>query len=151
DRGDRDQSANRQQLDRFFSGQNDNRQAREGDFRRRFSDRNDFDQFRGNADAIRRDWAGRNRNDFPFTSTWWRDNRFDHWPVYRPWRYSYWQDRPWYWWRAADAAALGTWLVFDWNRPYYWDYGPGGYYYYYGNQVYQNGQPYMADKTYYQQ
>jgi hypothetical protein len=153
-------NTNRQQLSTFLNGDRDNGNRnndvnRNGDFRSRFTDRDESDRngenFRRNADSIRRDWHGHDRNDFPFVFGWWNNDRFSRWPLYSPWRYSYYRDRPWFWWQWSDAPGLTSWLPFNWGQPYYWDYGPNGYIYYNNNQVYQNGQPYMAADQYYQQ
>jgi hypothetical protein len=147
--------SNRQQVNAFLNGNQNSDAGRTGDYRSRFTDRDQSDRngeiFRRNADNVRRDWRSRDRNDFPFDAGWWNDNRFSRWPLYSPWRYTRWQDRPWYWWQSADAPGLTAWLAFNWGQPYYWDYGPNGYIYYNNNEVYQNGQPYMAADQYYQQ
>ena len=147
--------SNRQQVNAFLNGNQNSDAGRTGDYRSRFTDRDQSDRngeiFRRNADNVRRDWRSRDRNDFPFGAGWWNDNRFSRWPLYSPWRYTRWQDRPWYWWQSADAPGLTAWLAFNWGQPYYWDYGPNGYIYYNNNEVYQNGQPYMAADQYYQQ
>jgi hypothetical protein len=48
-------------------------------------------------------------------------------------------------------VRLTDWLVFGWNRPYYWDYGVGGNIYYSDNYVYYDGQRYLPANEYYQQ
>jgi hypothetical protein len=148
-------NANRQQLNAFLGDKHNNDSKANGDFRSRFTDRDQADRngenFRRNADSVRHDWRDRNRSDLPFVFGWWNDDRFSRWPLYSPWRYSYYRGRPWFWWQWADAPGLTSWLPFNWGQPYYWDYGPNGYIYYNNNQVYQNGQPYMAADQYYQQ
>jgi len=99
------------------------------------------------ADRIRRDWSGRRDRDFPFAGDWWRGRHGNHW--------SFWgdrfRDRPWYWWSWATGARLGSWFVFDWSRPYYWDYGPGEYIYCDDGAVYVNGRWYEPQPVYYDQ
>ncbi|MDX1947654.1 MAG: hypothetical protein SFU86_19810 [Pirellulaceae bacterium] len=55
---------------------------------------------------------------------------------YQPWA----GGRPWWYWYGTPA-----WTVFagwyGWNRPYYYDYGPGGNVVYQQDQVYVNQQP----------
>jgi len=46
---------------------------------------------------------------------------------------------------------LGSWFVFDWSRPYYWDYGPGEYIYSDDGAVYVNGRWYEPAPVYYDQ
>jgi hypothetical protein len=147
DNNDAGDHGDRSRVEDFLSGKGSDR----NDFRSRFSDRDIADRngenFRRNADVIRRDFRDRNRNDLPFQFGWWDNRRFDRWGG--PWAYNSWRERPWYWWGWSTAPVLDA--VFGWNRPYYWDYGPDGYIYYQDNQFYRDGQPYMAANEYYQQ
>jgi hypothetical protein len=126
---------------RFASG--DNRFDRNGD-------NFDRDNFRHNADSIRRDF--RDRHDVPFRTGWWdhhhfdRD-RFDH--GFGPWAFNWWWDRPWYWWGWSTAPYLDSWLGFGWSQPCYWDYGPNGYANYnYGPSLgYQTNLPSPSDEA----
>jgi hypothetical protein len=149
---DRGQGSDRERVNASPNGRGDNR-GREGDFRQRFSDRDRFDRngdnFRHNADSIRRDFRHRDRDDLPFRFGWWDNHRFDH--GFGPWGYTWWEDRPWYWWGWTTAPILDSWLAFGWERPCYWDYGLNGYIYYQDNQFYQNGQPYQSANNYYRQ
>jgi hypothetical protein len=127
----------------------------DGDFRQRFAsnDRWDHngDNFRHNADSIRKDFHDRNHNDVPFRSGWWDHRHFDH--GFGPWGYSWWRGNPWYWWGWSTAPYLDSWLAFGWSQPCYWDYGPGAYVYYNypTNQFYQDNKPYLPASNYYQQ
>jgi hypothetical protein len=148
DRNDSDGS----RVEDFLNGNGSNRNGRgDGDFRNRFTDRDSSDRngdnFRRNADSIRRDFRDRNRNDLPFQFGWWDNHRFDR--GFGPWGFTFWRDRPWFWWGSATVGVLDP--LFGWDRPYYWDYGPNGYVYYQDDQFYRNGQPYMAANEYYQQ
>jgi hypothetical protein len=128
---------------RVFNDNRANIDQRRSDFAR--------DDWRRNADRIRDDWRRRDRNDLPFRFGWLDNRRFNNWPVWSPWRYSWWNDRPYFWWGWTPANRLTNWLVFGWNRPYYWDYGPGGNVYYTDNYVYYDNQRYLADDQYYRQ
>jgi hypothetical protein len=44
---------------------------------------------------------------------------------------------------------LTSWVTYGWNRPYYWDYGPGEYIYYDDGIVYVNGRWYQPAPVYY--
>jgi hypothetical protein len=151
---DRRGNGDRDGVNAFLNGRGDGNVSRnEGDFRQRFGDRDRLDRngdnFRRNADSIRRDFRDRDRDDLPFRFGWWDDRRFDR--GFGPWGFTSWRDRPWYWWGWTNAPFLDSWLAYGWGRPYYWDYGPNGYIYYQDNQIYQNGQPYMAADKYYRQ
>ena len=45
---------------------------------------------------------------------------------------------------------LTTWFHYGWNRPYYWDYGPGEYIYVYDDAVYVNDEYYAPAPVYYE-
>jgi len=144
DRGDRDRG------DREYSNWKNTWNGRDGNGRdnRDWSDnwrRGDrFDV----ANRIRGDWSGRRDRDFPFAGDWWHGrHRGDNWSFWGD-RY---RDRPWYWWSWATGARLGSWFVFDWARPYYWDYGPGEYIYCDDGAVYVNGRWYEPEPVYYEQ
>jgi hypothetical protein len=122
--------------------------GRDGDFGNRFDNGNNrfdrhgdnfHDNFRQNADFIRRDF--RDRNDVPFRTGWWDNRRFDR--GFGPWAFNSWWGRPWYWWGWSTAPYLDSWLSFGWDQPCYWDYGPGGYVTsnYPSNQLYQTYLP----------
>lgn len=159
------ESLDRDWRDEFFGdrARDDRRFDDRVDDRRFDDDRFDEDRFQGDrdrwdrdridwdrrADRIRRDWSGWNRGDLPFRYGWW-DNYSGTWPVYSPWRYSRWNDRPYYWWGWTPAARLGTWLAFNWGRPYYWGYGPGSNIYYRDNYVYYDDRRVMPADDYYQ-
>jgi hypothetical protein len=149
DGNDNANNTDRSRVEDFLNGKGSDHGS--NDFRNRFTDRDNSDRngdnFRRNADVIRRDFHDRNRNDLPFQFGWWDNRRFDRWGG--PWAFNSWRDRPWYWWGWSTAAGLDT--LFGWNQPYYWDYGPNGYVYYQNDQFYRNGQPYMAANEYYQQ
>lgn len=124
--------------------------------RRDFEGHRDFERNRGwdgdwrrNADQVRRDWRDRDHHDLPFRYGWW-DGYANHWPVYGPWRYSRWRDRPYYWWSWTTAPRLIAWLAFDGN-PRYWEYGPGRNIYYRDNYVYYDDRQFMTADDYYQQ
>jgi hypothetical protein len=108
------------------------------------------DDFSRIASRVRDDWRRRDRDDLPFRSDWWTRNRNDRWPVWGPWGYSSWHDRPYYWWGWTPATNLTSWLVFGWNRPGYWTYGPGRNIYYQDNYVYYDGVRYLPVDDYYQ-
>jgi hypothetical protein len=148
DRSDRDNIArDRDQFNR--DNLNRDRLDRDRFDRDRF-DRN-RDDFSRTASRIRDDWSRRDRDDLPFRSDWWNSNRNDRWPAWGPWGYSSWYDRPYYWWGWTPATNLATWLVFGWDRPGYWTYGPGRNIYYQDNYVYYDGVRYLPVDDYYQQ
>jgi hypothetical protein len=162
DRVERDNIArdrlNRDNIDRDrFDRQNVARDRDQFDRDRLDRDRFDRDRFDRNRDdfsrvasQIRDDWRRRDRDDLPFRSDWWSDNRNDRWPGWGPWGYSRWNDRPYYWWGWTPATNLTTWLVFGWDRPGYWGYGPGRNIYYQDNYVYYDGVRYLPVNDYYQ-
>lgn len=119
--------------------------------RNRFS--NDRDDWWRTENRIRDDWRRRDRNDLPFRLGWWDRYRNDRWPVFSPWGYSWWRDRPYYWWGVTPAGRLTSWLVFGWNTPRYWvyGYGPGSNIYYQGDYVYYDNQQYLPVADYYRQ
>jgi hypothetical protein len=85
----------------------------------------------------------------PFRYGWWDGYYGAGWPVYSPYRYSRWRNQPYYWWGYTPAAALTNWIVFGWDRPRYWAYGPGRDVYYRDNYVYYNNQRYQPANEYY--
>jgi hypothetical protein len=149
----RGQRSDHEPLNAFASGREGSHAGHDGDFRQRFTDRDQSDRngenFRRNADSIRSDFRDRDRDDLPFRFGWWDNRGFDRWVG--PWGCTWWRDRPWYWWCRTTAPGLDAWLIFGWDSPYYWDYGPNGYIYYEDNQFYENSQPYLAADAYYQQ
>lgn len=154
DRSDRDrpgqEQANREQVERDRSDQDDFRRDRTDNW---WNDSRGYrgDDWRRTAERIRRDWRRRDRQDLPFRFGWWANHRLDRWPVYSPWRHSWWRGRPYYWWGWTPALRLTDWLVFGWDRPYYWEYGPGGNIYYRNNYVYYDDRQYLPVDDYYQQ
>jgi hypothetical protein len=126
------------------------RAQRELDQRGRTEFRQDFD--RGSRERFSNDIRGywRDRRDLPFHGDWWGHVGRPGWPVYLSWRDSQWRDRPYYWWRWASEPSLLGWLAFRWDRPYYWDYRPGGHIYYQDDMVYLEGRPYKPVDQYYQ-
>jgi len=129
--------------DKFFDGKNghDNRDW-SGNWK-------NSDRFT-TADRIRSDWRSRRSNDFVFNDNWWsgrhRGNYWNFWGDYGR-RYH----NPYYWWGWANGARLGSWFVFGWPRPYYWDYGPGEYIYCDNGAVYVNGRWYEPAPVFYDQ
>jgi hypothetical protein len=122
-------------------------------------DRDDWNRFgRGRndwgwrGDDIRRSWwQYSNRGNLPFRYGWWDSYSGAGWPAYSPYRYSRWQNRPYYWWTWTPAARLGSALVFGWDRPRYWAYGPGANIYYQDNYVYYDDRRTIPINDYYQQ
>jgi hypothetical protein len=103
-----------------------------------------------NADRIRGDWRGRRQNDLVFGGDWWRDkHRGNYWDFWGDYSRRY--NRPWYWWSWANGPRLGSWIVFGWPTPYYWDYGPGEYIAYDNGAMYVNGRWYEPSQVYYDQ
>jgi hypothetical protein len=128
---------NREAFSRTFSNNFDR------DFARGF--RNDNDRF---TDRIRNDFGGFDRHDLPYRFGWWDSRGWgNHW--YSPWLFSRWRDRPYYWWGWTPAGVLTDWLVFGFDRPYYWNYGPDGNIYYDGDYVYYDGRRTMSADDYY--
>jgi len=102
------------------------------------------------ADRIRNDWRGRKGNDFVFNDNWWNNkHRGNYW--------NFWGDygrrnrNPYYWWGGSNGQRLGSWFVFGWPSPYYWDYGQGEYIYANNGVVYVNGNWYAPAPVFYQQ
>jgi hypothetical protein len=144
DRLDRDNVArDRDQFDR------DNITRDRDRFDRDRFDRN-RDDFSRTASRIRDDWNRRDRDELPFRADWWDRNRNDRWPVWGPWGHTWWHDRPYYWWGWQTAPLLTNWLVFGWDRPGYWGYGPGRNIYYQDDYVYYDGVRYLPVNEYYQ-
>jgi hypothetical protein len=134
DRGDRSKSD--RDIDRGDRDRNDR------DFNRRDRDR-DF------ADRVRRDWDRRDRDDRPFRYGWWDNYGLAGFPIYSPWRYSWWRDRPYYWWGWSSPRGLTDWLVYGFDRPAYWNYGPDGNIWYDNDYVYYDGRRTMYCDDYY--
>lgn len=142
------------------------RDSREGRFidqqTGRFGNRFDFERYRWDgrntdwdrtASRIRNQWGNQwnnwDRGNIPFRSNWW-NNYGGQWPVFSPWLYSgNWSYGPNYWWGWTPANRLTNWLVFGWNRPFYWGYGPGRNIYYQGDYVYYDGRRVMPATEYY--
>lgn len=154
DRDERDdREFNRDRSNVIQGRDNDLRQSVLGrDFNRardgRDLNRSDWSQIGG---RIRSDWNHRDRDNLPFRFGWWNNYPRDRWPVYGPWGYTRWRDRPDYWWGWTPANQLTTWLTFGWDRPRYWVYGQGGNIYYQDNYVYYDGDRYLPVNEYYQQ
>jgi hypothetical protein len=102
------------------------------------------------SNGIRRGWGGHDRDDLPFRYGWWDDDKLSYFPVWSPWRYSWWHNRPYYWWGWSTPNVLTNWLVFGWDRPAYWSYGPGRNIYYQNEYVYYDGRQTMPAEDYYQ-
>jgi len=149
DRGDRGDRGNRG--DREYSNWHNTWGGRDGNGRdnRDWSDNwrhgNRFDV----ADRIRGDWSGRRDRDYPFYGDWWGGGHGRYWSFWGDYSRRY--NRPWYWWAWATGPRLGSWLVYDWARPYYWDYGQGEYIYCDDGAVYVNGRWYEPAPVYYDQ
>ena len=141
---DRDRDFDR---DREFARDRDNDRfdRNQFDFNR---DRNDWDRL--GRDIRRNWWRGSDWNDAPFRYGWWNSYSGAGWPAYSPWRYSRWSNRPYYWWGYTPATALSNWLVFGWDRPRYWAYGPGRNIYYQDGYVYYDNRRTIATNDYYQ-
>jgi hypothetical protein len=120
---------------------------RDRDRDNRWRDRDDDDRW---SDGIRRGWGDFDRRDLPFRYGWWDNNRFRYFPVWSPWRYTWWHNRPFYWWGWSTPNVLTNWIVYDWDRPAYWSYGPGRNIYYQNDYVYYDGRQTMPADDYYQ-
>jgi hypothetical protein len=143
----------------------DNRERRDGnrDDYRDGRNRSDLERFTRDAfgvgrgygyrgDDIRRNWwRGYGNNDIPFRAGWWGGYYGNNWPIYSPYRYSRWSNRPNYWWGYTPAAALTDWVGFRFDRPRYWSYGPGANIYYQDDYVYYDSKRTIPVETYYQQ
>jgi hypothetical protein len=160
DRNRLDNDRNRSDVDRNrISG---DRNRVDGDRNRLNGDRNRLDGDRsrlaGNRDGdrndwsrrVRDDWGRRDRDNLPFRYGWWNSYALNSWPIYSPWRYSRWQNRPYYWWGWTPATALTSWVVYGWDRPRYWVYGNGGNIWYQDDYVYYDGNRYLPADDYYQ-
>jgi hypothetical protein len=160
-RGDRDRSGrdgdrgDRSRNDRDGDRGDRDRNSRDFD---RDRDRNDRDFNRGDrdrgrdrdfADRMRRDWDGRGDRDRLFRWGWWDSYGLAGFPIYSPWRYSWWRDRPYYWWGWSSPRGLTNWLVYGFDRPLYWDYGYGGNIWYDNDYVYYDGRRTMNSNDYY--
>ena len=117
--------------------------------RDRFSDRDRGSRDRDFADRIRRDFAGFDRRDLPFRYGWWDAYGLAGYPIYSPWRYSRWRDRPYYWWGWSSPRGLTDWLVYGFDRPAYWNYGPDGNIWYDNGYVYYDGRRQWSADEYY--
>jgi hypothetical protein len=155
DRGDRDRIASRSSdRDRDSSRFSDRDRDRDRDSNRFFDrDRDRGGRDRDFVDRVRRDWdhdwdRGNHRN-YPFRYGWWDTVGWRGYPGWFPYGYARWRDRPYYWWGWASPVGLASWLVFDWDRPYYWGYGPGRNIYYEGDYVYYDGRRTMSANDYY--
>jgi hypothetical protein len=147
-----DDDRNGDQITRDFNRDRfENDRDRDRDFDR---NRNDWDRYSRDRDNWRgdgrRDWWRSSGRDVPFRYGWWDNYYGAGWPNYSPWRYSRWRDRPYYWWSWTPADRLSTWIVYGWDRPRYWTYGPGGNIYYQDNYVYYDNQRYKPADEYYQ-
>lgn len=102
------------------------------------------------ANRIRESWRDRDRDDLPFHGRWWDDDNRWHGAHWNWWgHHAHRHNRPFYWWAWATAPRLTSWVTFGWNRPYYWDYGPGEYIYYDDGIVYVNGRWYAPGPVFY--
>jgi hypothetical protein len=151
DARDRDLDRDRDQFSRDARSRFDDDRDRDRDFDR---DRRDWDRLTRDRDDWRwdrrRDWWRSFGRDVPFRYGWWDGYYGAGWPIYSPWRYSYWRDRPYYWYGWTPADRLATWIIYGWDRPRYWTYGPGGNIYYQDNYVYYDNQRYKPADEYYQ-
>ena len=159
DRGDRDNNRNSGDWRNQVFG--DNNRDRDNDRRDRNNLRGDNERGR-DRDRDRNDWLGLNnrvrndwnrwdRNNLPFRYGWWGGYWGNNWPVFAPYGYSRWANRPYYWWGWTPAGRLTSWLVFGWDRPRYWDYGYGNNIWYDDGYVYYDGDRYLPVNDYYQQ
>lgn len=148
-----DNNFNRLNSDRDRNDFDRNRFSDDNDRNNRNRYSNDRDDWWRTENRIRDDWRRRDRNDLPFRLGWWDRYRNDRWPVFSPWGYSWWRDRPYYWWGGTPATRLTSWLIFGWDSPRYWvyGYGPGSNIYYQGDYVYYDNQQYLPVADYYQQ
>jgi hypothetical protein len=143
DRGDRDYQRWRDGARSRDGDDDDNR-----DWSGRWRDGDRFSSARRIRDRSR-DWDD---DDRPFFGGWW--DRRDHWRGDDDWNwwghYAHRHNRPHYWWTWSNAPRLGAWVNFGWNRPYYWDYGPGEYIYYDDGAFYVNGRWYQPGPVFYE-
>lgn len=102
------------------------------------------------ADRIRGDWRNKKAKDFVFSDNWWKGKHSGS-------SWGFWGDyalrgrHPYYWWNWANGPRLGSWFVFGWPSPYYWDYGQGEYIYCNNGAVYVNGRWYEPAPVFYNQ
>lgn len=102
------------------------------------------------ADHIRNDWRNRKDKDFVFSDNWWKNKHHGNsWVFWGD--YAFRNRHPYYWWNWANGPRLGSWFVFGWPTPYYWDYGPGEYLYCDNGAVYVNGRWYEPQPIFYDQ
>jgi hypothetical protein len=111
----------------------------------------DFNNWAGYSNRVRNDWSRRDRNDLPFRYGWWDNYRNDRWPIFSPFAYSRWSNRPYYWWGWTPVGRLTNWLAYGWDRPRYWSYGPDANIYCDDGYVYYDGERYEPVADYYQQ
>jgi hypothetical protein len=107
---------------------------------------NDFR--RQNVGSIRNRYSDVNRR--PFGNDYW--DRRGPYHTGSAWRFqSQWRSYPsnWYW-RTASVAACGSWFAgWNWNKPYYYNYGSNVVYR--DNSVYINDQQYASTEQFYEQ
>lgn len=104
------------------------------------------------ADHIRNDWRNRRDRDkdFTFSDNWWNGkHRGNYWNFWGD--YGHRHRNPYYWWSWTNGPRLGSWFVFGWPQPYYWDYGPGEYIYADNGAIYVNGRWYQPAPVFYEQ
>ena len=148
DKSDRDRDGDRDK-DRVRGIVSDRNNDRDKNADRdRDHDRN-RDRNNGWADSARRNWNNYDRNRLPFRYGWWDAFGVNNYPVYSPYRYSRWQNQPYYWWGSTSPRGLGSWFVFNWDRPAYWNYGPGSNIYYQDDYVYYDGKQNATADSYY--
>jgi hypothetical protein len=104
----------------------------------------------GWADSARRNWNNYDRNQLPFRYGWWNAFGVNNYPIYSPYRYNRWQNQPYYWWGSTSPRVLGSWFAANsWDRPAYWNYGPGANIYYQDDYVYYDGKQTVSADSYY--
>jgi hypothetical protein len=159
DDGQRSEAFQQFSRDRLQDGDR-NRNERNQSARGRDFDRSDFNRYLGgngrddsrwNNDVRNNWWRNNDRNNIPFRSSWWNGFYGDNWPVYSPYRYSRWSNRPNYWWGYTTAPLLTNYLVFGFDRPRYWSYGPGANIYYQDDYVYYDNRRTIPVNDYYRQ
>ncbi len=153
DRGDREGSREYQRWREGARGHDGNDDDHR-DWSGKWRDGDRFDHARRIRDHWRdRDWDD-DDDDFPFHGRWW--DRDDHWHGHHGHHWDWWghyahrHHRPFYWWTWATVPRLTSWISFGWNRPYYWDYGPGEYIYCDDGIVYVNGRWYQPAPVFYE-
>jgi hypothetical protein len=109
----------------------------------------DGDRF-NTARSIRGNWYNNwGFNSYPFYGNWWTNSGrgYGHWGFWGNYAQRY--NRPYYWWTAARAPRLASWVSYGWPQYYYWDYGPGEYIYYDNGYVHVNGERYQEGPVFY--